>query len=103
MRVWNVDSGICLHVLSGHIAPIRCLTVRGNLAVSGSLDGTAKVWKPACGECVHTMQGHNAKIFAVQIIRDGNQLATGDENGNVIVWDIHTGFVVILPYLISAK
>jgi F-box and WD-40 domain protein CDC4 len=61
------------------------LTVCDNLAVSGSLDGTVKVWKPASGECVHIMQGHGGKIFAVQIARDGNRLATGDKNGNIIV------------------
>lgn len=47
LRIWDIETGICRHILTGHQGPIRCLEVSGKLIVSGSNDGNCKVW--ICG------------------------------------------------------
>ena len=64
-RVWDLDSGECVHVLRGHSASVRCGAVNGTLAVSGSYDGTARVWDVATGECKLFLNGHTAQVYSV--------------------------------------
>ena len=44
LRVWDMDTGLCRHVLRGHSDSVRCLEVNGRYAVSGSYDHTVRVW-----------------------------------------------------------
>lgn len=43
LRVWNIETGEAMHVLSGHSASVRCIEVSGNKVVSGSYDSTCRV------------------------------------------------------------
>ena len=43
LRVWDVQRGWMLRVLSGHLQSVRCLDVCGNRVVSGSYDTTCRV------------------------------------------------------------
>lgn len=43
LRVWDIQKGICLHVLTGHASSVRALDVAGNVAASASYDCQAKV------------------------------------------------------------
>ncbi|MCJ1245298.1 hypothetical protein MMC30_002502 [Trapelia coarctata] len=38
IRVWDINSGHCVHVLLGHEATVRCLEVRGDILVSAFYD-----------------------------------------------------------------
>ena len=40
LRVWDVETGECLHVLVGHVAAVRCVQYDGRLVVSGAYDYT---------------------------------------------------------------
>jgi F-box and WD-40 domain protein CDC4 len=43
LRVWDLQKGEQRHVMLGHTQSVRCLDIAGNLCVSGSYDGTARV------------------------------------------------------------
>ena len=43
LRVWNIETGTNLHLLSGHEHSVRCIEVSGNRVVSGSYDTTCRV------------------------------------------------------------
>ena len=52
VRLWEVATGRCLHLLQGHtpgwLAPDYlpvCLSADGRLALSGSSDKTARLWR----------------------------------------------------------
>ena len=64
LRVWDLETGRCLHVLEGHTASVRCVTVRGSVAVSGSYDGSARVWDLETGACKFVLGGHSDKVYS---------------------------------------
>ncbi len=43
LRLWDISSGECLHVLIGHVAAVRCVQYDGRLIVSGAYDYMVKV------------------------------------------------------------
>lgn len=43
LRVWDVQRGRMLRILSGHVGSVRSLDICGNRVVSGSYDGTCRV------------------------------------------------------------
>lgn len=43
LRVWDIERGVLVHVLSGHQHSVRCIEISGNRVVSGSYDATCKV------------------------------------------------------------
>lgn len=67
LRVWDVDTGKCLHVLVGHVAAVRCVQYNGKLVVSGAYDYMVKVWNPEREECIHTLQGHSNRVYSLQV------------------------------------
>jgi len=91
LRIWDIEKGVCLNVLVGHQASVRCLEIHGDLVVSGSYDTTAKVWSISKGTCLRTLSGHFSQIYAIAF--DGNRIATGSLDTSVRIWDPHTGFV----------
>lgn len=67
LRVWNIDTGACLHVLMGHTAAVRCVQYDGRLVVSGAYDFTVKVWDPQNECCLHTLTEHTNRVYSLQV------------------------------------
>lgn len=46
IKVWDTNSGFCVHTLTGHSNWVKCvsLNTRGNLIASSSRDETVIVW-----------------------------------------------------------
>ncbi len=43
LRMWDIQTGECLHLLVGHVAAVRCVQYNGKLVVSGAYDYMVKV------------------------------------------------------------
>ena len=69
LRVWDVATGNCNHVLVGHVAAVRCVQFNGKLVVSGAYDFNVKVWNPETEQCLHTLQGHTNRVYSLQVSR----------------------------------
>ena len=67
LRMWNITTGECLHVLVGHLAAVRCVQYDGKLVVSGAYDFVVKVWNPEREECLYTLQGHTNRVYSLQV------------------------------------
>jgi F-box and WD-40 domain protein CDC4 len=98
--VWNVETGNCEQVLTGHEKTIRALAVHGEIVVSGSYDNDARVWSYSTGTCLRVLKGHTEKIYAVEF--DGKTIATGSMDNDVRVWDPISRYVM-LPGLRSLR
>ena len=90
LRIWDLQSGTCSKVLTGHQASVRCLEIHGDLIVSGSYDTTAKIWRISTGQCLRTLQGHFSQIYAIAF--DGQRIATGSLDTSVRIWNPHDGY-----------
>ncbi|KAL5013002.1 hypothetical protein ScPMuIL_011553 [Solemya velum] len=89
LRVWDIDTGQCLHVLMGHVAAVRCVQYDGRRVVSGAYDYMVKVWDPESESCLHTLQGHTNRVYSLQF--DGNHIVSGSLDTSIRVWDVETG------------
>ena len=55
LRIWNIRSGECLHVLVGHVAAVRCVQYDGRFVVSGAYDYQVKVRKQSTSTVVNCL------------------------------------------------
>jgi len=63
----------------------------GRRMASGSLDRTVRLWDLKDGVVLKKMKGHSGKVWSVAVSRDGQFIASGDENGELIAWHGDTG------------
>lgn len=77
VRVWDAESGLCLHTLSGHTSTIRCVKVIPGrpIAVSGSRDGTLRVWDIEAGRLLHVLNGHQHSVRSIDV--SGDKIVSG--------------------------
>jgi WD40 repeat protein len=63
VRAWDVASGSCAQILSGHTNDVCDVAWEGVLIASESLDSTVRIW--TCGVCVATLRSHAVGQVAV--------------------------------------
>ncbi|EIM21398.1 WD40 repeat-like protein [Wallemia mellicola CBS 633.66] len=91
VRVWDAESGLCLHTLSGHTSTIRCVKVVPGkpIAVSGSRDATLRVWNIENGNLIHVLQGHQHSVRSIDV--SGDKIVSGSYDCTSKLWDLNTG------------
>ena len=94
IRIWDVNSGHCVHVLSGHEATIYCLEVRGDILVSTSGDCKAKIWCLGTGKCLFTLRGHSRSVMSLVVERE--RVITAGLDGKVRIWGLADGWVTFI-------
>ncbi|GAA5968868.1 hypothetical protein JCM11641_000763 [Rhodosporidiobolus odoratus] len=91
VRVWEVETGRCLHILQGHTSTVRCMRVLDSrpIAVSGSRDKTLRVWDLEKGTCLHVLNGHSMSVRCIEV--HGNKVVSGSYDATCRLWDVDTG------------
>ena len=81
-----------LHCLRGHEDELSdlALSADGRLALSGSLDRTARLWDVDSGRELGKLLGHERKVRAVALSPDGRLALTGSEENPIRLWDVAT-------------
>ncbi|MCG9126872.1 T9SS type A sorting domain-containing protein [Candidatus Poribacteria bacterium] len=89
--LWDVTTGLPISTLYGHTHGIQSLAFSsdGNTLVScaGAEDPTIRLWDVANGEQKKILTGHRIGPRLLYFSHDGNTFATGNRNGEVLIWD----------------
>ena len=93
VRLWDTQTGQCLHILQGHTHWIWAVAVSpdGKLVASGSDDGTIRIWVVETGECLHVLEGHSNWVWAIAFSPDGKTVASGSYDHTIRLWKVETG------------
>lgn len=88
VRVWNLDVKRCVAVMMIPGVVLALAAVGRNAFACGFVSGTVQVWSVRLQQCVWTFSNHNA---ITAIVASQQELATGDTDGSINVWDLATG------------
>ncbi len=92
VRLWDLQSSQCRHVLEGHTGSVNALMVdpHGQWLASASDDQTVRVWNTQSGQCNQVLASHNDSVLALAVDPHGQWLASGSSDKTVHVWDIQS-------------
>jgi WD40 repeat protein len=91
LRVWDTETGGCLHILRGHTASVMSvIKLEENRVVSASNDKTLRVWDTETGVCLKILEGHTRYISSV-IKLEENRVVSASWDGTLRVWDTERG------------
>jgi WD40 repeat protein len=93
VRLWDVQTGKCLHILHGHTGAVISIrfSADGHSLVSGGGDQSIRLWNVQTGESLCSLQGHTSWLESICLSPDGHTLASSHENQTVRLWDVKTG------------
>lgn len=107
VRVWDLETGRCLHTLTGHTSRVLsvALSSDGRLALSGSKDRAARLWDLQAGRCLRSLTYDSAGVLSVALSADGRVALLGCAGYEVPVFDLESGHcrrTLDSPYFVTA-
>lgn len=92
VRIWNANTGECLHTLAAHEKPVNSVawSSDGQLILSAGDDHTIRVWEVETGNCRNILQGHTS-VKKVTLHPKHQQVAALFEDDSIKVWNYNTG------------
>ncbi|KAL2913041.1 hypothetical protein HK105_207496 [Polyrhizophydium stewartii] len=79
LRAWNVQTGECLAVMSGHTRCVRGVQFDDSKIISCSMDRTLRIWSMRDFTCLRTIVGHNDGVVCLHFT--DKVLASGSVDG----------------------
>jgi WD40 repeat protein len=103
VKVWDVENGKRLALLSGHVGDVNALvwSPDGKTLASGGRDHTAILWDLGTRRPRERLSGHTGAIQALVWSPDGKTLATGSEDGSLRLWSAASGRELAALYAID--
>lgn len=100
IQIWKLPKAELLHDLGPDVIYAMAISAKGDILVTAGMtssaedeiekEGLIQLRRLPSGEVFHTIK-ETAKVYAVAISSDGNNLVTGGEDGKVKVWYLPTG------------
>ena len=92
--LWDRSTGTLLRVLAGHRGPVNAVQLRGDLIVSASGDGVAKLWNAASGLCVKEFPSRDRGLACVEFSPDCRTIFAGGNDQMIYQFDASNGELV---------
>lgn len=73
-----------------HVVNTAVYSADGRFALTGCMDGTAKVWRTDEARLLTTLRGHAASVCGAAFFGSGAFLATASADGTVKIWSART-------------
>ncbi|KAI4190343.1 MAG: hypothetical protein L6R41_000869 [Letrouitia leprolyta] len=92
-RLWSTDRVDYLRLFVGHDRDVDHVCFHPNSAYifTGSCDKIVRMWLVTNGYPVRMFTGHTGNITAIACSPDGKLLASADDAGTIILWDLAPG------------
>ncbi|KAI9736668.1 MAG: hypothetical protein M1834_000872 [Cirrosporium novae-zelandiae] len=94
LRVWDRYTGELITQLLGHRGPVNAVQLRGELAVSASGDGVAKLWNLTSSRCIKEFPSRDRGLACVEFSEDGKTILAGGNDQVIYQFDAITGSLV---------
>jgi len=91
VRVWSRDTGRNIATLDGHTSSVRAVAwspVKGSPLLASTGDETICLWDFSTKQpTVDALIGHKGPVWSLAWNPDGKCLASGGDDGQILVWD----------------
>jgi eukaryotic-like serine/threonine-protein kinase len=93
IRLWDVESGMLLSTLEGHMYSVVSVAFSpdGRTLASGSWDKSVRLWDVKSGALLNILEGHTDWVRSVAFSPDGLTLASGGSDKRICLWDVDSG------------
>ncbi|ORY51906.1 WD40 repeat-like protein [Rhizoclosmatium globosum] len=91
IKIWDVDTGTCLHTLFGHGDGVTCVASDTLRIVSGSQDNMLMVWDLESGKLMHSMgtdKPLTQGVINCCVVSD-TKIMTGGDDGAVKIYNFY--------------
>ncbi len=83
IRIWDINSGVCITLNDVHQDPVTCLLYLGNdKLISGSNDTKLAIWDLKQMKCINILTEHKAPITSLRLL--GDNVLSSSEDGIVL-------------------
>ncbi|KAJ8045001.1 F-box/WD repeat-containing protein 7 [Holothuria leucospilota] len=89
VRVWDIFTGTCLHILEGHTDSVTCLQLLGSEIITGCADSVIRVYNVSSARCLKKLTGHEEGILRLKC--QGGYLVTSAGDKTLRVWSWPSG------------
>jgi beta-lactamase regulating signal transducer with metallopeptidase domain len=95
VKIWDLPSGKERFTLAGHLNLVDSVAISpdGKQIASGEY-AKVRLWDAATGRLLKQLTGHDRGLWALAFSPDGGTLASGGEDGKILVWDVAKGRVI---------
>ncbi|TKA67589.1 hypothetical protein B0A55_08703 [Friedmanniomyces simplex] len=97
-RLWSTPQIAPLRIFAGHDSDVETVAWHPNGAYvftgAGVGDKTIRMWSIAQGTQARIFTGHAGNITAIACAPNGHVVASADDKGVIILWDLRTGRLV---------
>ncbi len=93
LRLWDLETRLCIRVFKGHKHYVRCVAWSADqrFALSGSYDDAVRLWSVKTGSCRRVLKGHTGSVYAVSWSADHRRALSSSQDQTVRLWDMETG------------
>lgn len=90
---WDIEKGVERSRWEAHDSPVTCVRVIDeSRLLTTSAKGAARIWKLSNHDLLLTCDLHKSAITAAAVSPDGSTIATGTEDGRLMLWISRTGW-----------
>ena len=89
VRVYKPWEG-CVVSIGTHMSRVNCISIIGNLVVSGGKDGEVKMWKDGQPLATVPDEHHQGNVKEIRLLSP-TQVVTRCRNGSLRMWDVTSG------------
>ncbi len=96
LRIWDMATGECTHVLPGHECEILDVawSPDGKLLATGSRDHDLRLWDATTGELLHELTGQEGRVTSVAFSPNGRLVAAGNLGWMARLVEVSSGKVL---------